>query len=293
MTSLIYHTGALGDFITTLPAIERWKKAHDAASLVLLGRPEHAALAGHLFDDAWDASSARFAPLFADDPAGLAGHAAGGLLRDVRSALVFAAATSPVWAAISRLGLADTLRQDPFPPPGRDTHVVDYHLELFAGRVREEDRIPRLPITVGERSTRVVALAHGSGSTRKNWPRRRFEECAEAITARGYPVAWISGPAEEGSAPPEVKEEWNNLPLPELARRLAGSRLYIGNDSGVSHLAAAVGASTVALFGATDHRVWAPRGRDVRVLRSGSGRIDDVTLEVVLGAAWDVLGDGR
>lgn len=55
--------------------------------------------------------------------------------------------------------------------------------------------------------------------------------------------------------------------LVELARSLAGARLYIGNDSGVSHLAAAVGCPTVVLFGPTDPRVWAPRGGHVTVVR--------------------------
>ena len=56
--------------------------------------------------------------------------------------------------------------------------------------------------------------------------------------------------------------------LYELACRLAGARVFIGNDSGIAHLAAAVGTPVVALFGPTDPRVWAPRGRDVRVLQA-------------------------
>lgn len=290
MASLVYHTGALGDFITTLPAIQQWKKAHDGARLVLLGRPGHGALAPRLFDETWDAAGARFAPLFAEDPAG---SAALELLRGIRSALVFASASSPLWAAVSRLGLADTVRQDPFPPPGLDTHVVDYHLELFGDQVRSADRVPRIPVGDRSRSARVVALHHGSGSIRKNWPRHRFEECAAAMSAHGYSVAWISGPAEDGSAPAGVTEEWRSLSLLELARHLAGSRLYIGNDSGVSHLAAAVGIPTVALFGAANHLVWAPRGPHVRIIRSGPGSIDDIATEDVLAVAWDLLGDGR
>jgi ADP-heptose:LPS heptosyltransferase len=55
--------------------------------------------------------------------------------------------------------------------------------------------------------------------------------------------------------------------LANLARRLAATNLYIGNDSGITHVAAAVGCTTLAIFGATDPSIWAPKGMDVTVLR--------------------------
>ena len=60
----------------------------------------------------------------------------------------------------------------------------------------------------------------------------------------------------------------NNRP-PNLARHchLAGARVFLGNDSGITHLATAAGCPTVAVFGATDPRVWAPRGTHVTVLQ--------------------------
>jgi ADP-heptose:LPS heptosyltransferase len=54
--------------------------------------------------------------------------------------------------------------------------------------------------------------------------------------------------------------------LYELAVWLATARVYIGNDSGITHLAAAVGTPVIALFGPTDPRIWVPRGRDVCVI---------------------------
>ena len=54
--------------------------------------------------------------------------------------------------------------------------------------------------------------------------------------------------------------------LYELACWIARARLYIGNDSGISHLAAAVGTPSLAIFLSTDPRIWAPRGQHVRVL---------------------------
>jgi hypothetical protein len=64
MASLIYHAGALGDFITTLPAIARWREERPGEPSIFLGRPGHSALAAPPFDETWDAETAVFSPLF-------------------------------------------------------------------------------------------------------------------------------------------------------------------------------------------------------------------------------------
>ncbi len=290
MASLIYHAGALGDFVTTLPAMALWKTDHPGERLVLLGRPEHGPLAAHLFDEAWDAGAAEFAGLFSRD--GASEPACAPRFAGIASALLFAAASSALPAAIRRLGVSSVVRQDPF--PGSTMHVVDYHLGLFEGRVRDEDRVPRLPVAAFGSAKRGIALHGGSGSPRKNWPQARFEELATALAERGGgPIAWIVGPADEDPPPRTADEVWKSLPLTELAERIARRRLFVGNDSGVSHLAAAAGCPTVALFGASDHRVWSPRGPRVIVLPSASGRMEDITVEDALGVCLDLLGEGR
>ena len=70
--------------------------------------------------------------------------------------------------------------------------------------------------------------------------------------------------------------------LYDLACRLAGARVFIGNDSGIAHLTAAVDTPVVALFGPTDPRVWAPRGRDVRVVQGTE--LADISIADVLAA---------
>ena len=66
-----------------------------------------------------------------------------------------------------------------------------------------------------------------------------------------------------------------NLPLTHLAAVLEHS-IFIGHDSGISHLAAAAGANCVLLFGPTDPDVWAPRNKNVQVLRAQSGRLGNL-----------------
>jgi heptosyltransferase-2 len=65
--------------------------------------------------------------------------------------------------------------------------------------------------------------------------------------------------------------------------------IFIGHDSGISHLAAAAGANCVLLFGPTDPDVWAPRNKNVQVLRAQSGRLNDVGIAPVKGAVVTAL----
>jgi heptosyltransferase-2 len=61
------------------------------------------------------------------------------------------------------------------------------------------------------------------------------------------------------------------LPLPDLARRLAGAGAFVGHDSGISHLAAALGLPTLVLWGETSDAVWRPLGERVQILRAEDG----------------------
>ncbi len=297
VTSLVYHAGALGDFITALPAIATWKRTRvPRGRLVLLGRPAHAALAVGLVDEAWDAGAARFASLFAGEATGAAG-AVSAALSGVESALVFASENAGIVRGLESAGVRDIVRQDPF--PNSRVHVVDYHLSLFPDlALTPEDRVPRVAVDAAVSAARAVVLHPGSGSPTKNWPIERFVALA-ATLAGDVPIAWVVGPAEEESgiaaaiaaAAIPGAATWRGLPLSELARRLAGARLFAGNDSGVAHLAAAVGCPTVVLFGASDPVVWAPRGRSVTVIGDGSGGMATIGVDAVASAARVLASD--
>jgi ADP-heptose:LPS heptosyltransferase len=80
---------------------------------------------------------------------------------------------------------------------------------------------------------------------------------------------------------------FSNLPLDLVAGILSQADLYLGNDSGVTHLAAAVrdaggrATPTVALFGPSDVRLWAPRGPHVRIVQSPDGTMDAMAVDRV------------
>ncbi len=108
-----------------------------------------------------------------------------------------------------------------------------------------------------------------SSSTKKNWPLDSFREAAARLE---IPVKWCVGPEEHLDDTRDKPTRIDNLY--DLACWLATARLFIGNDSGITHLAAAVGVPTVAIFMTTDPLIWASRGHHVTILESPS--VDDV-----------------
>ena len=168
-------------------------------------------------------------------------------------------------------------------PPDGARHAIDYYLaqvQPFALSLVEPAPIIDCPAAAGG----CVVIHPFSGSRLKNWPLERFQELARRLPAE-FEVFWCAGPEEEL---PEARRFDN---LYDLACWLAGARLYIGNDSGITHLAAAVGAPVVAIFGPTDPRVWAPRGSRVKVVAAAlaGGPVESVSLDRVALAADELL----
>jgi heptosyltransferase III len=144
------------------------------------------------------------------------------------------------------------------PPADYNGHAIDF----FARQVgAPAGLVPR--IAVNPRFPRpTIAIHPFSGSSRKNWPLSSFVELAAQLPLAGE---WTVGPDEELPVPLEPARFTDLLGLAEW---LQGARLYIGNDSGITHLAAAVGVKTLALFGETRPETWAPRGDNVTVVYS-------------------------
>jgi len=168
------------------------------------------------------------------------------------------------------------------PPPESREHAADFFLsQAREAGGRAVEPVPRMdcpPVEPGG-----YAVIHPfSGSPKKNWPLERFRELAGWLSAR-MPVKWCAGPEEvlEGAA------RMDNLF--DLALWLKAARVYVGNDSGITHLAAAVGVPAVAIFGPTDPEVWGPRGRRVRIIRAPGGVIGSLSFQTVLKAVESVL----
>jgi ADP-heptose:LPS heptosyltransferase len=118
-----------------------------------------------------------------------------------------------------------------------------------------------------------LILHPGSGSPRKCWPAARFAALGKALSARGFAVSFLLGPAETrlagilaGLGVP-AQALWREDSLVRAAATLAQAAGFIGNDSGITHLAAFLGLPTVAVFGPSDPVRWAPPGTCAALLR--------------------------
>jgi ADP-heptose:LPS heptosyltransferase len=137
-----------------------------------------------------------------------------------------------------------------------------------------------------------LAVHPGSGSPAKNWPADRLAALVDTLGG-GRPWLLVVGPADEEAAEPLCRcpgaLPFREPPVRVLGAVLGRAGLYVGNDSGVSHLAAAAGAPTLALFGPTDPAVWSPVGRRVETVRSPDRRMDGLDLASVRAAAARLL----
>jgi ADP-heptose:LPS heptosyltransferase len=245
---------------------------------------------------------ARFAAL--DDPT-LAGWLAGGRpeddVADLRADVILAVTRSQDLLARLR-GLAHrVLERDP--SPGRGSHASLWYAEpLRALGADPTPSPPLLEFTAEERRKAAewacrlpegfLAVHPGSGSPTKNWPADRY---AQLVRVRGDGTHWllVSGPADTGVVCPLVAlpgaVHARDLPPRVLGALLARAGLYVGNDSGVTHLAAAAGAPTLALFGPTDAATWTPVGPLVETVSSPDGSMEGLDLARVRVAAAHLL----
>jgi ADP-heptose:LPS heptosyltransferase len=278
---LVIFPGALGDLICVLPALRALARRHQGCSFELMARAELADFAvgrigvhrahsidrrevGLLFNPGSDAPE-RAAEFF-------------GAFKAIHS--FFGMDHVSVREVLTR-GCPGTVSFYPFRPEAGG-HTSSAYLQAvaacggganiepeFAGlELRNDDLAEARKITAGHGAEpgRYVLLMPGSGSPAKNWPIEYFRQLAGHL-GRSIAVLTVLGPAEDGlegvfSGLPIIR----NPPLGALAGLARMSSVFVGNDSGVSHLAAAAGGRGVVIFGPTEPARWRPMGA-VNVLR--------------------------
>ncbi len=143
----------------------------------------------------------------------------------------------------------------------------------------------------------LIAIHPGSGSPRKNWGLEKWIATArELLKLEPEPeILWVGGEADEERLDAITAAFGSririarHLALPQLAGVLERCRLFLGHDSGISHLAAAVGTRCVLLFGPTDPAVWAPANAQVRVIEAANCDLSRIQPAMVIekaAAAW-------
>lgn len=295
---LILRGGALGDFIVTLPVCaalrDRWPSAH----IELISYPHFADLARvcGLVDAVGSLHAAQIARFFALHPE---------IPEDQRAFIrsfdmifnYFHDPDGTVQTNLERAGARQVISGSPIVT---DSHAVDHFLKpLESLAIYEAGATPRLNLPQEDRAAGVARLeAHqpawilhpGSGSPKKNWPTGRFIELARILQRTGpiHPV-FLVGEAD-ADARTAIERNAPDIPLfadlsvREAAQLLSAAAGYTGNDSGISHLAAALGVPSVVLFGPTDPALWAPRGTRVQILEAPNGQMERIEIPDVLRA---------
>jgi heptosyltransferase-3 len=194
---------------------------------------------------------------------------------------------------------------DPAPPPGAGhasrwlarplsslgVRCGDLEPETLQATSAEAEEAAALRRDLPER---FVALHPGSGSPSKSWSADRLAHIVDRLGVDSFLL--IEGPADAEAAAALRRRKGavtaRGMRPRVLGALLAGAAAFVGNDSGVTHLAAAWGAPTVALFGPTDPAVWSPVGPRVTIVRSPSDRIDGIAVDTVLAAVGPLLAKG-
>jgi ADP-heptose:LPS heptosyltransferase len=276
MRTLVVHTGAIGDFLLACPALA--ELARDAAVELAGNRARlELAVAAGIARTAHDLDAIEFHTVFSQPSAKLRKF-----IRPFDRIIVWM--RDPDGSLRRGLETCSARRVDVFPglPDAHwSRHASEYYAECLG-----LSELPPLRLAIAPAGTPLDVVIHpGSGSPTKNWPLENFREVADAFVAQGRRVTWCAGPAEEerGGLSPLHDDDLRGLSLVELARRLGTARLYLGNDSGITHLAAALGVPTLAVFGPTDPRIWGPRGRRVRILQGDPWPSAGDVLDAALG----------
>ena len=117
-----------------------------------------------------------------------------------------------------------------------------------------------------------VCIHPGSGSLFKNWPIERYVSLSKRLHQKGYSVGWVLGPAENPLMKILIQNNVNHDDIIQtnhiqmIMQYLKRSERFVGNDSGISHLAAYMGVDTTVIFGPSDIRRWRPIGTCVKTI---------------------------
>jgi heptosyltransferase-3 len=307
--ALLVRLGGLGDLLAALPSLRLIREAFPRTEFTLLGRRDY----GELFLERGVVDAVRSS----DDAAWLSLFREPGGPPDERAEQLSGYALRIGWfltASAARPFLPGGGSSSPAFPwqaiiydRASGLSVSRFFFEatraLVEARIRADasfDDYLRLPGATTDPRPRFAVIHPGGGSARKRWPLANFLAIAPCLRERGFSGAVVTGEAEEdldkalSSAVLPAGWSWSRRPpIADLARRLESTALYIGNDSGVTHLAAACGTEVVALFLAENESAWRPNGRATVVIVEEMNRlsVDHVRAAILRTAGFSPPGE--
>lgn len=278
MNILVIRPGAIGDALLSFPTLHALSRKYAARHITFVSNASVLPLtqAWKLAEEVSDFQESRWSELFSTT--GIRNAA----LREVTASTDMAIC----WLSDPDHLVERNLRQAgvkkiiiaPGRPPGDSFMHVAAYLASTVG-IAEQQVLswhPTLPPDSSKNGSKTIAIHPGSGSERKCWPIASFAEVIKTLWQVNYPVLLLAGPADEQrlaylqahlAPPPDLYRTLVKAPLLEVAQQLQQCRGYLGNDSGITHLAAMLGVPTVAIFG-PNTRVsnWEPLGKSVDII---------------------------
>jgi heptosyltransferase III len=260
---LVVRACAVGDFVLNMPALQALHRSRNNVRFTLVGHPSTLELARDFVPVEATHSIERepWSRLFYQPITGLSFESAVVWMRD-----------PVVFQNLRGSGLPDVFRAEPFPEFG---HAATHLLRTLG--------LPEPPLPdLWKQETSDIIIHASSGSPRKNWPyfdeltRQLGESCVSLWEEPPKDSMRVDGLVGSGKRPRMLVKQ----SLIEVSQHLRKCRAYIGNDSGITHLAAYLGVPTIALFGPTNPRVWGPIGRRTRILWKTT--LEDISVDEVL-----------
>jgi len=278
---LIIHQGALGDFVVTFPILKALRTTIPRIDGICRSSFGRLAVDLGVLDTSYPLEAARFASLYTDrtDTEVVT------LMSTYHSILLFSF-SELLEMSVKKINGLQVYRILPWPAVSQKNHIT----EFLARQVRNcnlLDKEARRRFSQAlfhlkgdaNRKRRAGARAiicPGAGSVKKRWPLERFMMVAAELKKRGLQPSIILGPAEVDleatlhHIPQSQPQVAKTRTFQELITVLESAVIYIGNDSGVSHLAAFLSVPTLVIFGPSDPDRWRPFGDHVRIVKSAS-----------------------
>ena len=297
MRILVIRPGAIGDALLSFPVLKALREQYNGARITWVSNTQvlPLALAFGIAEEVSDYQDIRWSELFS--AAGIRMPATRELLAQTDLAICWLHDSgSVVQHNLEIAGVKRIIIAPGRPPTGAHMHILQYLAQTVGlPAVGARFIAPTLDIHPHFKDTlhQYVAIHPGSGGLQKCWPATHFAAVIARLWQQNRPVLLLAGPADSErvrdllsqlSTPPrsEMFKILTNAPLLEVARHLQQCRCYLGNDSGITHLAAMLGVPTVAIFGPSDPAVWRPVGPCTKVIRETA--IEQVPVDVAIEA---------
>ncbi len=275
---LIIHHGALGDVVITFPALLKLKRYYRFIDLIC--QPKIGRLARYLnvVDDWLSIDTAAMATLYSNSIAPYLKK----ILQKYDRIILFSY-SSPVKENIEQVTKITVDLIYPRPEVDKTIHVADYILKSLSKLKLIQDTdvnlpqipsAPLFPMNTVKNKPATILIHPGSGSLKKNWPLSNFLKTASYFAQKGFQTKFVLGPAEHHMNQPLKKagihkDRVYHIDDPvKFVEILTTASGFIGNDSGLSHLAAFLDIPTVVIFGPSDPLRWKPVGNKVAVVRA-------------------------